>query len=96
MSSAVADLEAGLQAMLALKPPGVSGSQIKNLTALCQANVQVREDSLHIILLLSANHSTVIVGVCPHSEAIHPLQESSWNSQAWRPLRRRLCNTQVG
>jgi protein NRD1 len=42
MSSAVAELEAGLQAMLALKPPGVSGSRIQNLTALCLANIQVR------------------------------------------------------
>jgi len=40
MSSAVAELEAGLQAMLSLKPPGVSGSRIQNLTALCTANVQ--------------------------------------------------------
>ncbi|RDL38252.1 uncharacterized protein BP5553_02592 [Venustampulla echinocandica] len=40
MSSAVADLEAGLQAMLQLKPPGVSGSRIQSITALCMANVQ--------------------------------------------------------
>ncbi|KAK8094485.1 hypothetical protein PG997_001170 [Apiospora hydei] len=40
MSSPVAELEAGLNAMLGLKPPGVSGSQIKNLTALCVDNVQ--------------------------------------------------------
>ncbi|KAI1844158.1 hypothetical protein JX266_009642 [Neoarthrinium moseri] len=40
MSSPVADLEAGLNAMLNLKPPGVSGSQIKNLTALCVDNIQ--------------------------------------------------------
>jgi glutamate-1-semialdehyde aminotransferase len=42
MASAVADLEAGLQAMLNLKPPGVSGSRITSLTALCVANIQVR------------------------------------------------------
>ncbi|EGS23191.1 uncharacterized protein CTHT_0008540 [Thermochaetoides thermophila DSM 1495] len=36
----VTELEAGLQAMLALKPPGVSGSRIQSLTALCVANVQ--------------------------------------------------------
>jgi protein NRD1 len=41
MSSPVAELEAGLQAMLSLKPPGVSGSRIQNLTALCTANAQV-------------------------------------------------------
>ncbi|KAK4102590.1 hypothetical protein N658DRAFT_447185 [Parathielavia hyrcaniae] len=39
-SSVVAELEAGLQAMLSLKPPGVSGSRITNITALCVANVQ--------------------------------------------------------
>lgn len=42
MSSAVADLETNLQAMLGLKPPGVSGSKISTLTSLCIANVQVR------------------------------------------------------
>ncbi|TAQ84900.1 hypothetical protein B7494_g6772 [Chlorociboria aeruginascens] len=40
MSSAVAELEAGLQAMLSLKPPGVSGSRISSITNLCTANVQ--------------------------------------------------------
>ncbi|KAK4248684.1 hypothetical protein C7999DRAFT_40190 [Corynascus novoguineensis] len=39
-STVVAELEAGLQGMLALKPPGVSGSRITNITALCVANVQ--------------------------------------------------------
>ncbi|KAI2641952.1 hypothetical protein GGS21DRAFT_486806 [Xylaria nigripes] len=40
MSSAVAELEAGLNAMQNLKPPGVSGSRITSLTALCVNNVQ--------------------------------------------------------
>ncbi|POR38078.1 Rpb7-binding protein seb1 [Tolypocladium paradoxum] len=40
MASAVADLDAGLQAMLNLKPPGVSGSRITSLTTLCVANIQ--------------------------------------------------------
>ncbi|KFA80470.1 hypothetical protein S40288_02101 [Stachybotrys chartarum IBT 40288] len=40
MASVVADLEAGLQAMLNLKPPGVSGSRITSLTTLCVANIQ--------------------------------------------------------
>lgn len=44
MSSAVAELEAGLNAMQNLKPPGVSGSRITTLTALCVNNVQVRWD----------------------------------------------------
>jgi hypothetical protein len=43
-SSVVAELEAGLQGMLSLKPPGVSGSRITNITALCVANVQVSND----------------------------------------------------
>jgi protein NRD1 len=42
MSSAVAELENLLQSMLALKPPGVSGSKIGGITNLCNANVQVR------------------------------------------------------
>ncbi|KAJ5908008.1 hypothetical protein N7495_000690 [Penicillium taxi] len=40
MSSAVAELESILQSMLALKPPGVSGSKIQSITTLCTANVQ--------------------------------------------------------
>ncbi|KAK1754580.1 Rpb7-binding protein seb1 [Echria macrotheca] len=40
MSSPVAELDAGLQAMVSLKAPGVSGSRINSLTALCVANVQ--------------------------------------------------------
>ncbi|KAK0732631.1 hypothetical protein B0T21DRAFT_412796 [Apiosordaria backusii] len=39
-SSPVAELEAGLQALLTLKAPGVSGSRITNLTALCVNNPQ--------------------------------------------------------
>lgn len=41
MASVVADVEAGLQAMLNLKPPGVSGSRITSLTTLCVNNIQV-------------------------------------------------------
>ncbi|QUC17066.1 uncharacterized protein UV8b_01307 [Ustilaginoidea virens] len=40
MAGAVTDLEAGLQAMLNLKPPGVSGSRITSLTSLCVSNIQ--------------------------------------------------------
>ncbi|KAM0335191.1 hypothetical protein ACHAQA_000232 [Verticillium albo-atrum] len=40
MASAVVELEAGLQAMSHLKPPGVSGSRISSITALCVGNVQ--------------------------------------------------------
>ena len=42
MSSAVAELDSILQSMLNLKPPGVSGSKVTTITALCAANVQVR------------------------------------------------------
>jgi hypothetical protein len=42
MSSAVAELDAYLQSMLNLKPPGVSGSKITSITSLCTANIQVR------------------------------------------------------
>ncbi|KAI0479074.1 hypothetical protein GGR56DRAFT_633355 [Xylariaceae sp. FL0804] len=40
MASPVAQLETGLNAMQGLKPPGVSGSRIQQLTALCVDNVQ--------------------------------------------------------
>lgn len=50
MSSAVAELENYLQSMLALKPPGVSGSKINSITSLCTANVQVRLSSLRLSL----------------------------------------------
>ena len=39
--SALQELDAALQPMLLLKPPGVSGSKIKEITALCVANVKV-------------------------------------------------------
>ncbi|TDZ25333.1 Rpb7-binding protein seb1 [Colletotrichum orbiculare MAFF 240422] len=40
MATAVAELEAGLQAMLGLKPPGVTTNRINGLTKLCLDNVQ--------------------------------------------------------
>lgn len=51
MSSAVAELEAGLQAMQGLKPPGVSGSRITALTSLCVANVQVTTSSGSVVFV---------------------------------------------
>lgn len=51
MSSAVAELEAGLQAMVQLKPPGVSGSRIQGLTNLCTQNIQVCDN-----LMFSCSH----------------------------------------
>ncbi len=58
MSSAVADLEAGLNAMQALKPPGVSGSKIQSLTALCVENVQV---SIGRIVIIGYSSFIVVV-----------------------------------
>ncbi|RDA92396.1 hypothetical protein CP533_4736 [Ophiocordyceps camponoti-saundersi (nom. inval.)] len=52
MASAVADLEAGLQAMLNLKPPGVSGSRITSLTTLCVSNIQVGESVVVVIVIV--------------------------------------------
>ncbi|KAL8710447.1 MAG: hypothetical protein Q9225_007283 [Loekoesia sp. 1 TL-2023] len=40
MSSCVAELDAILQSMLAMKPPGVSATKITNITQLCNANIQ--------------------------------------------------------
>lgn len=42
MSAAVAELESYLQSMLALEPPGITGSKVHSITRLCTANVQVR------------------------------------------------------
>ena len=42
MASPVTELEAGLQAMLNLKPPGVSGYRFTSLTSLCVSIIQVR------------------------------------------------------
>lgn len=53
MSSCVAELDAILQSMLALKPPGVSGSKITGITGLCNANVQVCLVSSLVLLLSS-------------------------------------------
>jgi hypothetical protein len=41
MSSCVADLDGILQSMLLLKAPGVTGSKITSITALCNENIQV-------------------------------------------------------
>ncbi|KAJ6000947.1 hypothetical protein N7481_001356 [Penicillium waksmanii] len=40
MTSAAAELENYLQSMLALKPPGASGSKVYSITKLCTANVK--------------------------------------------------------
>jgi protein NRD1 len=68
MSSAVADLEASLQAMLQLKPPGVSGSRIQSITTLCTANVQVSHAHAHglprphlILTFVSSQSESVLI-----------------------------------
>lgn len=42
MSSCVAELDSILQSMLTLKAPGVTGGKVNSITALCNANIQVR------------------------------------------------------
>lgn len=64
--SAVAELEANLQAMLSLKPPGVSGSKVTNITALCVANVQVR----------------YMTAACPKGEMFANIQRTSHQSES--------------
>lgn len=44
--SVVSELDAALQAIQSLKPPGVSGTKISAITALCNANVQVFPQTL--------------------------------------------------
>lgn len=51
MATPVAELEAGLNQMQSLKPPGVSGTRIASLTALCVDNVQVRNNPIMITIL---------------------------------------------
>ena len=61
--SALQELDAALQPMLLLKPPGVSGSKVKEITALCIANIKVRSSRKapskprHIVLTLLPSHS---------------------------------------
>lgn len=97
MASAVTDLEAGLQAMLNLKPPGVSGSRITSLTSLCVSNIQVSDAIRPRRSDVSpcTNRPHFLVGICSHSKDIHPLQKDSGNPQTWRSLRRRLCNPEM-
>ena len=41
MSNCVAELDSLLQSMQELKPPGVSGPKINQITTLCTANIKV-------------------------------------------------------
>lgn len=94
MASPVTDIEAGLQAMLNLKPPGVSGSRITSLTQLCLTNIEVSNKRTTRPLLNSTDHLN-LVRVRPHPENLHPLQEGTRHPQARSYLRRRLCNPQM-
>ena len=51
MSSCVADLDGILQSMLLLKAPGVTGSKISSITALCNENIQVCLTMVVILML---------------------------------------------
>lgn len=78
MAAAVTDLETGLQAMLNLKPPGVSGSRITSLTALCVSNIQViisnyfgSADFGFISQCITCTAPLdVMLMVCPQSESV--------------------------
>jgi hypothetical protein len=97
MASAVADLEVGLQAMLNLKPPGVSGSRITSLTSLCVSNIQVRF-STKLLLVFAPQPLTRLactVRIGSHPKDLHTLQEGSRNTQVGGTLRRRLCNPEM-
>ena len=47
--SVVAELDASLQALLDLKPPGVTKSRIASITTLCVENVKVLFSSLSLM-----------------------------------------------
>lgn len=111
MTSAVAELEAGLQGMLNLKPPGVSGSRITALNELCVRNVQVRSIPCRRRTVrpspspspsrpsrqydASTDMTPLAVRIGSCPEALHPVQEGPGNTQTGRSLRRRLCNTEM-
>lgn len=69
MASAVADLEAGLQAMLNLKPPGVSGSRITSLTSLCLSNIQARSQNYGHAKMIH-NPSIILTSFTTQSESV--------------------------
>lgn len=69
MSSAVAELENYLQSMLALKPPGVSGSKINSITSLCTANVQVRICTPYIWTLIYTFKKSLLT-LCAQNESV--------------------------
>lgn len=81
--SAVADLEAGLGAMLHLKPPGVSTSRIKSLTELCQNNIKVWISALAAATYRAPSTQRLIRApgrISPCTEILHSVEEGAWNS----------------
>ena len=69
MSSCVAELDSILQSMLALKPPGITGGKVSNITALCNTNIQVCQAHLlpsdfvfeHMLIMFNAPQSETVL-----------------------------------
>ena len=74
MASVVEVLDSALQAMQALKPPGVSGSKIASITALCENNVQVRSPRPRMAKMMLTPSISERIRHCP--ENLYTLQEN--------------------
>lgn len=61
MSSCVAELDTILQSMLALKAPGVTGGKVNSITALCNANIQVRTHNIYLCSVLLHSHGQLLI-----------------------------------
>ena len=97
MSSCVAELDANLQLMLAMKAPGVTGSKISSITSLCVTNIQVRSargatNSVLVKLIFAVFD---VVRICSDPEGLHPLQKSTGDTQARGTLCCRFSDTTV-
>lgn len=74
--------------MLLLKVPGVTGSKIASITALCNENIQVRLKLVVILMLPSTAFQSKSLMLCRislvrvglDSKGVHPLQESARHS----------------
>ena len=100
--SAVAELEDSLRAMLGLKPPGVSGTKINSITALCIANVQVRAFLKAMMPPVAVRETYLtnismsrVVRITSYPEAVYSFQKGTRLAQTWSTLRRRQCNSQM-
>lgn len=100
MSSCVGELDVILQSMLGLKAPGVTSSKIASITALCNANIQVCQETMQTTSLTCITPADLtrprIVRNRPHPTHLHTFQEGSCHTQARRSLRRRLCDASMG